>query len=584
MTSFRSFLARERLVPVEQLDRALQRQILYGEDLSINLLEMGAVDEDELAQFLGMFHRLPIVTRSDLVSAPREITTRLPAELALRHRICPVAVADDAMVVASTRQLERSVIAELERVTGMTVSLAIASSLTLAFGLQVHYGAEVPPRYLRIVERAPRKGKSLPPPAPVPGEPELEEEEEQPRPRRASGIIVTPEDLPASELAAVTGDVPSEIRSTPEASMAPPPPPMSASQAPPPLPPRAEFEASKVRTATDEVLRGVSLSHDSAADRLLEMVLGPPTRPPPAPRPSQPPKRPSAPPPAVDAAAALLGTAPAAVSVDAVAALVAAPPPAAPAVEAQAAVPILPPPPPAPEPAEAVVRTQAVMLGSDGPAEEAAERPSAPASPVDVLRDLSAGGPVIAPPPRTALISRIAKLDALGSPTDILRYAFQLFSATFKVGLLFDTTSSTPRLRDAFGIRTNAQNYRGRPLSPDTLPSTVRNAAQPALSGVPPQGPLADLLMELFGELPYNALFLPITVGSRVVAVMYGDNREAATPFDNVRELFHLAWAAGTRLADLVRRRHRPDTGPPADSGSIDDTERGVPPPLLDKV
>ena len=48
MTSFRSFLARERLVPVEQLDRALQRQILYGEDLSVNLLEMGVVDEDEL--------------------------------------------------------------------------------------------------------------------------------------------------------------------------------------------------------------------------------------------------------------------------------------------------------------------------------------------------------------------------------------------------------------------------------------------------------------------------------------------------------------------------------------------------------
>ncbi|MBI5500028.1 MAG: hypothetical protein HY907_07275 [Deltaproteobacteria bacterium] len=584
MTSFRSFLARERLVPVEQLDRALQRQILYGEDLSINLLEMGAVDEDELAQFLGMFHRLPIVTRSDLASAPREITARLPADLALRHRICPVAVADDAMVVASTRQLERSVIAELERVTGMTVSLAIASSLTLAFGLQVHYGAEVPPRYLRIVERAPHKGKSLPPPAPVPGEPELEEEEAQPRPRRASGIIVTPEDLPASELAAVNGDVPPEIPSTPEASMAPPPPPMTVSQVPPPLPPRAEFEASKVRTAADEVLRGVSLSHDSAADRLLEMVLGPPTQPPPAPRRSEPPRRPSAPPPAIDAAAALLGTAPAPIPAEAVATLVAGRPPAASAVAVDAAAAVAAPPARGPEPGEAVVRTQAVMLGSEEAADDAPERPSAPASPVDVLRDLSAGGPAVAPPPRTALINRIAKLDALGSPTDILRYAFQLFSATFKVGLLFDTTSAAPRLRDAFGVRTGAQGYRGRPLVPDALPSTVRNAAQPALAGVPPQGPLADLLLELFGELPYNALFLPITVGSRVVAVMYGDNREAATPFDNVRELFHLAWAAGTRLADLVRRRRHPDAGTPPDSGSIDDTERGVPPPPLDKV
>ena len=130
MTSFRSFLARERLVPVEQLDRALQRQILYGEDLSINLLEMGAVDEDELAQFLGMFHRLPIATRSDLNSVPKDITSRIPAEVAVRHRVCPVAVADDAMVVAATRLLEREVVGELERLTGKTMSLTIASNFS----------------------------------------------------------------------------------------------------------------------------------------------------------------------------------------------------------------------------------------------------------------------------------------------------------------------------------------------------------------------------------------------------------------------------------------------------------------------
>jgi hypothetical protein len=94
---------------------------------------------------------------------------------------------------------------------------------------------------------------------------------------------------------------------------------------------------------------------------------------------------------------------------------------------------------------------------------------------------------------------------------------------------------------------------------------------------------MADLLREMFAELPYNALLLPITVGSRVVAVLYGDNREAATPFDNVRELFHLAWAAGTRLGDLVRRRRRPQPDSSVPGGSVEDTERGVPPPPLEK-
>ena len=66
------------------------------------------------------------------------------------------------------------------------------------------------------------------------------------------------------------------------------------------------------------------------------------------------------------------------------------------------------------------------------------------------------------------------------------------------------------------------------------------------------------------------------------MAVLYGDSRDAATPFDNVRELFHLAWAAGTRLGDLVRRRRRQEPEPAAD-GSVEDTERGVQPPPLEK-
>ena len=49
-------------------------------------------------------------------------------------------------------------------------------------------------------------------------------------------------------------------------------------------------------------------------------------------------------------------------------------------------------------------------------------------------------------------------------------------------------------------------------------------------------------------------------VGHRVVAVLYGDNRDAFTSFDTVRELFHLVWAAGERLARLAREHRAPAT------------------------
>ena len=565
MTSFRSFLARERLVPVEQLDRALQRQILYGEDLSVNLLEMGVVAEDELAQFLGMFHRLPIVTRSELQAVAAPILARVPPALALRHRICPVAVADDAMVVAATRQLDKAALEELRQASGLSVSLVIATPVTLAWGLHLHYGAELPARFQRLADRqAPAGAAPAVPPttaAATSAVPTPPEDEEPERPRRASGVIVMPDDLPASARTAAEFPEPAEGRSTPEASMPPPAAPAAPTS---PEPPPEETAAS---AAVDEVLRGVSLSHDSAADRLLEMVLGPPTQPPPAPVPD-----------ATDAD--VEDEAPTEPGI--------APPfvwPGGASEEAAAPVPITKPLPivsrepalaPAADedPAVAVTRVPSVMLGTGE--EQPVERPVRPSgmpSAVEALLQTS----VAAPGPRGDLVGRIQKLDALGTPTEVLRYSFQLFSAAFRVGLLFDTTARAPRLRDAFGVRTAAEGYRGRELSADVIPSPVRNAGQPLLAPLEPEGPLASLLRELFGEVPANGLFLPVTVGPRVVAVLYGDNREATTSFDSVRDVFHLAWAAGTRLGDLVRRRHRVGPGD-AGAGDPDDTERGMPP------
>lgn len=564
MTSFRSFLARERLVPVEQLDRALQRQILYGEDLSVNLLEMGVVDEDELAQFLGMFHRLPIVTRSELQAVAAPILARVPPALALRHRICPVAVADDAMVVAAARQLDKAALEELRRASGLSVSLVIATPVTLAWGLHLHYGAELPARFQRLADRQAQAGTgpatSPTTAAATPAVATPPEEEQPVRPRRGSGVIVMPDDLPASAGTAAEFPEPAEGRSTPEASM---PPPVVPAAPVHPEPPSAEAAAS---AAVDEVLRGVSLSHDSAADRLLEMVLGPPTQPPPAPVPEA-------------TGAEAEDEAPTEPGI--------APPvgwPGGAPEEAAVPLPITKPLPivsreaaraPAADedPAVAVTRVPSVMLGTgDEPPAERPVRPSGMPSAVEALLQSAA----TAPGPRGDLVGRIQKLDALGTPTEVLRYSFQLFSAAFRVGLLFDTTARAPRLRDAFGVRTGAEGYRGRELSADVIPSPVRNAGQPLLAPLEPEGPLASLLRELFGEVPANGLFLPVTVGPRVVAVLYGDNREATTSFDSVRDVFHLAWAAGTRLGDLVRRRHR--VGPADGAGDPDDTERGMPP------
>lgn len=505
MTSFRSFLARERLVPVEQLDRALQRQILYGEDLAVNLLEMAVVDEDDLAQYLGMFLRLPIVTRGEIEALDPGIVERFPREAALRHRICPVAVADDTLVVAATRQLDRTVLRELERDTRKTVSQVVATPLAIAWGLHRHYGEEFPERYARILERQAAAARARPAEA----EPAGEGGESAPRPRRNSGIIVLPDDLPPED--------------PEEATEAPGGP--ATSSPPDDAPEPGVVEAMEGTTAgvADAVLAGVSLSHDTAADRLLEVVLGPPSQVPP--------------PPVAEAPAADAG----------------------------------PPPEALPDDPARLQPMRSVALQS-------APEPPAPHSAVPVpLRGLVRPAPEDVPEgERTPLTRHIAELDTVDSPSGVLRLTFQAFVEAFRAGILFDTTGSTVLIREVVGHSGAGMALRGTEVAPGVVPSVVLNASQPLLGRIEPTDPLAELLLRLFGSLPPNALFLPIPVGTRVVAVFYGDNRDQPTAFDAVRDVFHLAWAAGTRLGDIIRERHRRSA---AETERLDTTNRGLPPP-----
>jgi len=498
VASFRSFLARERLVPVEQLDRALQRQILYGEDLSVNLLEIGAVDEDELAQFLGMFYRLPIVTRSDLDSVETTVAALIPPLVALKHRVCPLAVADDAMVVAAARPLDRDVTDDLARVTGHSISTVVAAPMALAWGLHRHYGEEFPARYQRILDGMRKKeSEAAARQSPqAPQAPQAEEPEE--RPRRASGIIVLPGDLPESE-ERKTEPAQEPMATASATTVAPPPPPVGSPETSgrpvePPAPGTPEQQAA------DDVLKGISLSHDNAADRLIEMVLGRPTEPPPPLEPE-------------------------------------------------------PASPPGGE-ADAVVAIRGVVVGAaEG---ETAPAPSRSSVVPAGLESLVETTPSVPPAPATgaALLDRIAHLDHLRRPYDVLKYTFYLFSAGFRTGLLIDATGQ-PRIREAFGLQAPEGETRGRPLPDGILPQVVHGAAQPLLTRIEENTPLAAFVTELFGGLPRNALFLPVVVGHRVVAILYGDNRDATTSFEQVRDFFHLAWAAGERLAKLARERRR---------------------------
>ncbi|MBN1771150.1 MAG: protein kinase, partial [Deltaproteobacteria bacterium] len=153
MTSFRAFLADRGLVSPEVLARAVQRQQAFGEDLALNLLELGAVDEATLAGYLSGFHQLPATTLGEIESAPVVATDSLPRAQALRHRICVVGFHADRLVVAADRTLEPAVLADLRQATSRPIELRIATPVAVARGLRVQFGVEMSERHRQALDR-----------------------------------------------------------------------------------------------------------------------------------------------------------------------------------------------------------------------------------------------------------------------------------------------------------------------------------------------------------------------------------------------------------------------------------------------
>src|ERR1043165_2017350 len=101
-----SLLVRDGLVGVKRMEKAFQRQVIYGGSLDTILLEMNLVPEERLTQYLALASGLPPAARDGRLSIPPEVLGLVPQEVAERHRAVPVAAEGEAVRILVCAPLE----------------------------------------------------------------------------------------------------------------------------------------------------------------------------------------------------------------------------------------------------------------------------------------------------------------------------------------------------------------------------------------------------------------------------------------------------------------------------------------------
>ncbi len=251
-----------KLLTPEQLELALRAQVMWGARIGTNLVELGAVDLDAIAEALSHQHRIPAAFARHFEKADRGIQRRLPAELAERHAAVPLMrVKIGKIVIAVIDPLPHDAVVEIAAAYGEGPEVlvqSVAAELRMRYQLEHVYQIARDSRFLRA------RGRTWPPfPTFDPDELVFEDS-------AVSAPVENRDELQAMHEAAVEKERAERqaARATPPSSphpaATPPPPPVRSSQplpaAPAPAPDPStsgsidlDFDGEDVSAALDAI-------------------------------------------------------------------------------------------------------------------------------------------------------------------------------------------------------------------------------------------------------------------------------------------------------------------------------------------
>src|SRR5512144_1019994 len=141
-----ALLVRDGLVGVKRMEQAFQRQVIYGGALDTILLEMGAITEDRLSEYLSLSTGLPPADRNLLDYFDPRAVQVCPRELAEEYHVVPVAFDGDALRVLVTDPVDLGSLELLATRIGAPIQPFVVPEFRFNLLVERLYGVPTPSR------------------------------------------------------------------------------------------------------------------------------------------------------------------------------------------------------------------------------------------------------------------------------------------------------------------------------------------------------------------------------------------------------------------------------------------------------
>jgi hypothetical protein len=524
MTTLSSLLIARQAASTTQVDEALARQMVEGGDLVTCLLELDSISERSLVTVLGEAYGVEPASFGVLPVASQAVLRIVPRAVAIRHGLYPLEERDGDLWVAVAEPLPQAVEDDLGFALGAHLRQFVAPIARIRQAITRDYGAPLDRRFSRLLARLDDR------PDPSPSDPPLRPsvtpapagvismESETPVPARSRTLMVSSGVPPPS----TPSDMPGDSNPTPAHPIQVPPPRRNTwpgmlfaqdePTPPQPIPgPAAMPDEGPPSHPTSPGLAPPSLTAEEQA------FLSPPDEPAPEPAPVWPDPGPIQHRPAPE------------------------PPPADFVMEATSATAAQVEKKRrrrAEQPTgKALVGWARRALGNNVAADRAPERKRGPLTPADAE----------------------AELEEAHSGDEALGIFFAFSKQYFQYSVLFTVHGDLAAGHDSWGTGASREKVRavGVALDLPSVLSEARERATPIIARLKRAGLDADLRNDLGRTANAEVLILPIMVLGRCVALLYGDDGEAAVDYGEIGEIVAMASLLATTLERVLMRKKR---------------------------
>ncbi len=165
------------LITAGQCDEALQNRVFFGGRIGTNLIELGFVEEEDLARFLSRKLAVPYADPKELLNLQPKVVSLIPRELAVQYQVVPLREENRRLYVATADPSALTAIDEIAFITGKIVRPLITPEVRLVQALGKYYQYPIDERYQQIIDHIEERRQAAAAAAqqnPLPAEPEPE--------------------------------------------------------------------------------------------------------------------------------------------------------------------------------------------------------------------------------------------------------------------------------------------------------------------------------------------------------------------------------------------------------------------------